>query len=232
LKQNTNLEDLNLSENSLFLIDDDFFDELISLKHLYLNANRLEIMSEKIFKNQNNLQSIDLSNNKSINFNIIKLLSNNQEIDYFSLNSLGLNSIDLSNLNQFIHLRKIYLDKNQILKLEGSLKDIDQLYEVSISYNLIREIELNTFVNLHNLQELKLNNNLIENLSVDALSNLENFVFLDISFNRLTSLEWLSSIEFRNLKKLDLSNNRIEVILDDTFLQLGKLEYLKFHTIK
>jgi Leucine-rich repeat (LRR) protein len=94
--------------------------------------------------------------------------------------------------------------------------------------NFIREIQINSFVNLHNLSELKLDNNLIENVSNNAFSNLRNLKLLDISFNRMTSFEWLSSSGLTHLKRLDnlnLSNNQIEIIKDETF-RYHSLSYL------
>jgi Leucine-rich repeat (LRR) protein len=98
-KQNTNLECLNISKNSLWRIDDVLFDKLINLQYLYLDSNRLEIISEKTFRNQKNFRELNLSVNKSINSNIIQLLEKNSKIRYLHLNSLGLNIIDLNNLN-------------------------------------------------------------------------------------------------------------------------------------
>jgi hypothetical protein len=85
-KHNANLECLNLSKNSLLKIDDDLFDQLINLRRLCLNGNPLDKISEKTFKNQKYLVSVNLSDNKTMNPNIIQLLRKNSQIRSIYLN--------------------------------------------------------------------------------------------------------------------------------------------------
>jgi Leucine-rich repeat (LRR) protein len=178
-KQNSNLQNLNLYNNSLSRVDYDLFDGLLNLEYLYLNKNQLETISQKTFEHQSNLKELILDDKESMHFNSIQSFGNNSRIDSLELNSLCLKRIDLKTLSRLPLLKYIYLKKNRIVKLSGSLNNLDELRELHFSYNF-REIEMNTFVNLHNLRRVMLDNNQIENVLSNAFINLSYIWKLDI----------------------------------------------------
>ena len=70
-----NLKELLLSDNLIYLIEENSFDKLPNLERLDLDNNKLDVDSN-IFKNLNNLKYLNLDNNmlKFIERNKLSLL--------------------------------------------------------------------------------------------------------------------------------------------------------------
>ena len=105
-------------------------------------------------------------------------------------------------INNFSQLRNLWLNSNQIVKIEG-LDKLDQLKKLSISNNKIKEIE--GLKDLVKLEELYLNNNQI--VKIEGLEGLSQLIILDLKNNHIKKIECLEGLT--QLKELDLGNNLI-----------------------
>lgn len=104
------LQRLNLSGNSIDRIDRHTFDTLINLTHLNLSHSNLPIFSLDLLRNQTWLNTLDLSHNK-------------------------LQSINLAALPNFKHLRRLYLECNDLTKLDNFVSSSSPNVSIGIAEN-------------------------------------------------------------------------------------------------
>ena len=78
--------------------------------------------------------------------------------------------------------------------------------EIALSFKKI--IKISYLDNLHQLEKLKLDNNII--MKIENVEKLKNLKWLDLSFNNITKIEGLNALI--NLTDLSLFNNEIEVV--------------------
>uniref|UniRef100_A0A4D5R9E2 Peroxidasin n=1 Tax=Scolopendra viridis TaxID=118503 RepID=A0A4D5R9E2_SCOVI len=103
---------------------------------------------------------------------------------------------------------------------------------LDLRFNKIKDVPTGTFKDLHLLNTLLLNNNLISKLENDTFIGLKELKYLYLYKNRIKSIE---SKAFRGLHKLEqlyLHFNRIETLEIGTFADLRKLDRLFLHNNK
>lgn len=109
-------------------------------------------------------------------------------------------------INQFPHLKELYLNDNEIRELPSELFDCQYLTTLHLNDNLIREIP-KEILNLNKLQNLDLGNNLLENLQ-SSLFGLNRLVSLNLGNNPLSMyafpeeiglLKWLQNLNLVGL---------------------------------
>nr|XP_033814584.1 leucine-rich repeats and immunoglobulin-like domains protein 3 isoform X1 [Geotrypetes seraphini] len=84
----------------------------------------------------------------------------------------------------------------------------DWVVQLDLSHNRISSVKASYFSHLHNLQEIKLNNNELE--AIPDLGPLsENITFLSLTSNKITEILPEQLRLFQSLETLDLSNNII-----------------------
>lgn len=207
----------NLKLNGVRLIDSNGMIEEIS----YLNSLA-------------DVEMIDLSNNKLMNFNQLKyflklkklyLSSNNisnlkglENLTQLEIISLSFNQLKkIDNLRNLTNLKILELDSNELSKI-SNLNGLRKLEYLDLSHNKISEIQgLN---NLPNLKTLYLSDNQITRIM--GLDNLENLETLYLDNNMITEIEGLDKLV--NLKTLRLDSNKIREITG--LSQLCSLESL------
>ena len=118
------------------------------------------------------------------------------------------------------------------------------LEELSLAYNLIREIPEGTFKDHKNLKILNLYGNLISEINLQTLKGIEsNIEYLDLGFNVIDKIDRISypSLRYLNLEKnsiknvtgifnklqnlqvLNIGENQVEEIGSDTFEEMTNL---------
>ena len=202
------LASLNLGENSLKSLPEQFFEGLGNLKEIYLYSNQLASLPERLFKGLDNLQKLDCSQNPWVRLpeHLFEGLNNLQE--------LNLRYNELMNLPEHLfeglhHLQKLILSYNRLSSLpEHLLKDLDNLQELLLFENKLECLPECIFESLNNLQILDLRNNELTDLSDRLFWGLNKLVWLGLSGNLLTALP--KSLEgLNNLKTLSLGSNRL-----------------------
>jgi Leucine-rich repeat (LRR) protein len=141
----SNLEYLSLASNKISNLDHiDLFKNLLNLKDLNLSLNSIEILNENLFSNLNKLVTIDLSFNriiliKNYSFNSLGNLKNlylNDNSDYLSFES------ELS-FNKLKSLVNIFITKSILINIKANkcffktlakLKNTKSLKNVSRNY--------------------------------------------------------------------------------------------------
>ncbi len=214
-----NLLVLDVSNNRLRSLGENYLLELKSLKFLYLSNNQILNIDEGVFRQLNSLIHLDLSKN------LIYTLENSCNISIFT---------------ELIGLERLELSMNKIENFPINLNLSKNLAHLDLGQNKIKEITNASLYLLENLKELILRENFLKKFLV---SNLKSIEILDLSVNLLDSFLMpkiinlfqvkldknlgLNMVEIHeDLKSLSLAKTNSSMILSLTFPTKSKLEDL------
>lgn len=120
-------------------------------------------------------------------------------------------------------LTDLSLEENTISIIrDGAFVGLDNMKELNLSTNSIREIPANTFLN-RRLRILDVSHNNLNSIRGNALQDLRALVHLNLSMNALTQLDDKSFVGLTNLLVLFLSENQILNIQPNTFAHLQSI---------
>ncbi|XP_078488415.1 leucine-rich repeats and immunoglobulin-like domains protein 3 [Ciona intestinalis] len=210
---------------------------------LSLRNNKIEATAVKqhTFMNLPNLQELDLSDNElrtlSVSFSGSPLLRT------LRLDTCSLIAIPTIEATGRPNITTLALSHNIITTIEG-LTEWPSLRVLDLSFNTIRGIRSNTFINQGNLTELYLHKNNITTVNEHAFAGLVSLETLSLGRNRIgngrNGLKYFAPSEvlasnaecIGNLSKLrflDLSRNRINHIKGLAFNGMCQLRTLLLH---
>ena len=209
-----------------------FSNNLLNLRVLYLNNNRISELLPNTFNNLPALHELYLNNNQ------INVLPPNTFGFLPKLRFLYLNNNQISVLNQDVFnnmdgLLQLYLNNNQISTLpQGVFNNLSKLRELFLNNNQINILQKGVFNNLSKLQELFLNNNQIHSigstfgeLHLGLQNNLPNLFKLHLNNNLIRKLPRDAFDNLPLLKNLYLYNNPIVTLhrlLSEQYYGLSK----------
>uniref|UniRef100_H2YIX6 LRRCT domain-containing protein n=1 Tax=Ciona savignyi TaxID=51511 RepID=H2YIX6_CIOSA len=178
-----------------------------------------------------NLRKLDMHHNDLKSFPIG--LPSTLQLIYFQKNDIkyiGRNSLNgLSNLNE------LHLDENNITNKGLSpvaFKDATSLMELVLTNNLLTAVPEGLPASL---RVLRLDNNMIQHVSINSLRPLTRLIRLDLSANAIqqTFVEPRAFSGLIRLQTLDISSNQLAQIpkdlpdnLEELLLSLNRIEYL------
>ncbi|NXJ75176.1 TLR3 protein, partial [Trogon melanurus] len=254
--QETNLTVLNLSQNSLSVIEDDSFQWLSSLQHLNLKYNNIHL-SSRLFYGLSSLKHLSLINSLTGKiedfsfrwlYQLESLIMDNNNFPGITANMFtGLNNLKyLSLCNCNINLQRITnktfsslansslqvlnLTKTRISTMEnGAFSFLGHLKILDLGLNEIsQELTGYEFKGLNNIQDIYLSYN--KNLTLRS----ESFIFVPSLRKLMLRKVGCSNLAIspspfhplQNLTVLDISNNNIANIKEDLFDGLHKLDIL------
>ena len=244
LKSNySNLIVLDLKNNQIESICQDFFDKLINLEYLLLSQNKIKYIES--LKNSVKLKNLDLNNNGLENIDFL--------IDLKSLKQLYLSGNKIKNLTPIENLTQLtFLSLSDNLHLQD--KSICWMRNLK---NLVRIVMLN-FVNItdfdciennvsifesNTIKFFQFSNNYLTNVNVIryftmldtvrisktqiedimGFANLNLMLDLNLPDNRIKNIKPIENLTL--IRQLDLSHNRIEDI--SSIQKLKNLNVLK-----
>ena len=221
-----NLIDLELSDCSIFSLDDDVFEDLINLTAINLSNNVISLISHNLFYRNTKLRTINVKNNL-------------------------LHSVDTSAFCHLTNLEILDLSYNHIAVLNTNFLKNASLLVLRLNNSYISDITCSAFDDLVNLTDLSLDNNRIEILRFNVFEKVCNLKHLNLNCNRLNKiypntfwkLKELSTLYLRNncfthcfgqlffahntkLTDLDMSENEISYIEKFTFDHCPNLMFL------
>ena len=122
-------------------------------------------------------------------------------------------------------MKRLKADYNRIGALSYDiLRSVKGLEELSLAYNIIREIPKGTFKDLNNLKILNMYGNQIAIVDQDTFAGAEsNLEYLDLGFNIIKSIA--TDLSLPNLKYLNLAKNNLSNI-EGAFNLLSSLNSL------
>ncbi|KAJ8940810.1 hypothetical protein NQ314_010568 [Rhamnusium bicolor] len=232
---------LELENSGLANLESYVFQELYLLEVLILRKNKFSLIRDKTFDGLNNLKILDLSFNQLVTLNnsfdplvslrVLKLHDNqitriygNEFSNLKSLLSLNLENNILTNFTINIepdnHLRILNLAKNKLttdgIKM-GSFQNLNNLEELDLSQNYIKNIPPKFFQGLFLLRVLNLHHNKIRELSTGTFTGLPHLMTLNVSSNYLETAKVSGQLLLHSLHTLDLADNNLK-----------KFDYIEF----
>jgi Leucine-rich repeat (LRR) protein len=134
-------------------------------------------------------------------------------------------SLPAAALGRLPQLKRLKADYNRIGALSYEiLRSLKGIEELSLAYNIIREIPEGTFRDLSSLKILNLYGNKIAGIDPNTFAGTEaNLEYLDLGFNIIS--EVVTDISFPSLKYLNLAKNKLTQI-EGAFNLLSHLNVL------
>nr|APJ35739.1 toll-like receptor 3 [Gallus gallus] len=210
--QGTNLTVLNLSKNSLSVIEDDSFQWLSKLEYLNLEDNNIINVSSHLFYGLSSITHLNLINSLT------------GKIEDFSFQWLH-------------HLEYLIMDNNNFPRITTNmftgLKNLKYLSLYNCNTNLQR-ITNKTFVSLANssLQVLNLTKTRISTVESGAFSSLGQLKILDLGLNEIN--QELTGHEFEGLNNIEyiyLSYNKNVTLRSESFIFVPSLRKLMLRKV-
>ena len=224
LKENDNLDILNLSRRKISNIE--ILDKIVidNLKELDLSRNKIpdiKVLEKVKFEN---LEKLNLSWNHISDIEVL------EKVKFENLKSLNLDNNKISDIKvlekvKFEKLENIDLSNNKIPNIEALEKvKFENIKDLNLSGNKIFDIKVLEKVKFENLKVLNLSSNQISNIEILDKIKIENLEELDLSCNKILDIKVLEKIALRHLKILNLSWNHIS---DIKVLEKAKFENLE-----
>ena len=229
LEDQFNLKTLILDQNKLENITGKIFRSLQQLKRLQLGLNRIKLVEIGAFSNLKVLVQLNLQNNLlyELPSNIFDSLANLKFMDLSQNNLLTLEK----NIFKFnTNLTELYIRKNSFELLPSGLFSHNQkLRDLSLQSNTkLSTIPLDIFGNLLLLQNLDLSSCRFNESSFDdrTFENLTQLTTLNLARNQIRRLnpDWFAKLA--NLKSLNLAGNHLVTLQSNVFKGLASLETL------
>jgi Leucine-rich repeat (LRR) protein len=252
-----NLEDLDMSYNSLTRLEEGTFSNLKKLKNLRLDFNLITSISKNLFKGLgsltllslkensltalqnltfwflNSVNELDLNDNKLIKIEENVFVGINESLTHLGLSNNRLQFIKETHFNTLTRLLNLDLSNNQISSIEEkSFSALENLEKLALSRNSIFHFDQALFINQARLKTLDLSSNMIIKVTESMFKNLKSLEEFYLNDNSINVLSRMLFIDVWNLVILDLSNNFITDIDMLCFTNLSKLEKLYLNKVK
>ena len=189
LSKYPNLNELFLDHNQLNYIPDEVF-SLKELKKLTFTNNQLTEIDDRLDTFSVPISEINLSSNQIVEFKPFLLKSEKVKLYY--------NKIAIFDFHAY---EKVFSSQSELI-------------ELGLSHNKLTTFSLGN-LQINKLKKLSLSKNLIENIGLDVFKNIH-LKNLNISHNLLTEFSF-GEAKMTKLLFLDLSNNKLHTIDDSIF---------------
>jgi Leucine-rich repeat (LRR) protein len=222
---------IHLDYNLITQVDPHTFEENRVLWKLTLNGNTLTLPKDTEILDVPSLGWIELEN-CSISYLHVNSFKNMSKLVFIRLSNNHIQHLDTHLFSHLKQLRYLHLEGNQVKEIHPNLFKSNHVLEwlhlrhnplnqfsrhhflrapslisLDISFCNISQIKSNSFSNLLNLINLRLNNNILK--SFDMTHIPKNLEVLDISGNSMKTIRITKNTirHMRNIKYLDLTKN-------------------------
>lgn len=218
------LKSLNLTHNQIKSIHSGVFKGIKKLETLLLRNNSLTTLVSDGFKELESLRTIDLSEN---NIKTIELNAFNGMKSLYGIN-LNYNEInDYRNIfTSQLELSYLKISHNQIDNLYSQLKNLTRTYNFDMSFNNIKKLPANLFLESKPIYNIDISSNAIEEIDTNAFHKLINVYDMKLQNNSLKTIEKGTFLGLNRLSTLDLSRNKLETVKSGIFSGLSDLRVL------
>lgn len=219
------LNEIDLSFNLLQNLNENVFASYL-IKYLYLNNNQLTVVRPEWFENLLYLRVLTLNNNRirAIDWRILEFWPN--------INVLHLHSNEIAEMHNYmqtprsmqtfsIHDNPVDVASHHMLWLDTVAVDVrntgvqfcqvtERMATLIAANNEIREINLDNLSapNENALVTLDLANNILE--SIENVTHFHRLQYLNLSHNLLTRFDAKVFVPLKDLQQLDLSYNKLK----------------------
>ena len=230
-----NLQSLDISENSVRLIEKGVLCSLPNLLFLDLSYSDLGSISDLGMSTAvsqanclRNVQNLDLKGNK------LAAVTSQEIFNFPSVQKIDLSFNLIRHLDENVfeftkELVDIDISNNQLSTLLPSIFTSSKLIRLSVANNSITSLPAQVFANQENLQYLDLSGNILTSSEIkpNLFAGLSNLMELDLSQNQLDKLRRKVFWELTSLETLSMSNNKIREIPNKLFKSQSNLRTLK-----
>ena len=247
---------LNLNNNELTEHNLNFIGQLLNLKELNLDYNKIQHLPDNLFTNMPKLEILTLKGNYLTSLNSEFVFSGL----HFNLRKLNLASNRLNTLSRRVFmstpkLKELHLEKNQlgsyfdhIQQVSEKNNDLMNAFEgveselklINLEHNHLKPDHLFSLANLLNLETIKLGHNDLSTLNLKANQNTTSIVKLFEFYRNLTNLDMqntsLKQMPYfkglnRTLLNLNLAQNSLCNINSNNLKHFySKLKYLNLNS--
>jgi Leucine-rich repeat (LRR) protein len=202
------LENLRLDHNRIDQLDSNTVYGLVNLKNLSLEGNILQYLLPDTFVELPNLQNLVLGNNTGLQVPTDHNFINSNSLKHLGIYDCNVSSVSFETFANVSTLESLDLSYNYLRNLDiNILKVLSELSELKLEHNKISEIIPGTFQKNSSLEFLYLGNNFIQHVEIGVFSGLVNLKILSLDGNKLQDLHPGTFVGLRKFKRLNLSNN-------------------------
>ena len=118
-------------------------------------------------------------------------------------------------------MKILFIYSNKILKIQNeTFNNLKNLVNLRLDKNEIKELDKNSFHGLDNLKDLYLHSNKIQKIQNETFNNLKSLTFLILSENKITNIQDDALKGLDNLIFLQLNLNHLRFINENNFFYL------------
>ena len=251
---NSTLEELYLTQNLLEDIPWSAIKELLFLKKLLLDKNKISTLEKKHFLGMDDLSYLKLSGNRITHIDTDGLCSSAMNLGHLKLDNNPLTSrISLGKCHYIGHLSLMGCSFKTLPTFIGTNNTVITIATMEFAENMLRFLESTSFSNLNithylslsvnkltvtgvssmvwkplgNLNALSLESNAIEKVPSGYFRYLHNMRLLYLAKNKIFVLEPGSFTNLSQLIFLDIANNNLSELPPGVFKDLIALRTLK-----
>ncbi|KAF5306360.1 hypothetical protein FQR65_LT07384 [Abscondita terminalis] len=244
------LKMLDISANGISRITSGTLRSLHQLRKLYCGRNMLEQLEDGSLDGLSRLEVLDVHDNKinQIHPNALKHVS---ELKEANLAENRLNIIQGDVFQKIIHTKKLNISRNQLteiaeaalenardlqtidasnnflVKLPDSIYGMKHLRVLDLANNRLQYVNPSTLNSLSSLLELRMSQNLAQEMKTGAFDNLPLLRILYLDNNELETIENHAINSLPSLKIVKLNKNRLKDIPDFAFHNLPTLQIME-----
>jgi Leucine-rich repeat (LRR) protein len=189
------LEYLHLEHNIIQHLGSDVFSGLVNLKYIGLEGNKLNYLHPDTIIRLPNFQRLFLSKNSGL-----QLPTDRHFINSHFLKELGISGCNVSSVSV------------------ETFAGVSELQAIDLSYNYLRNLDMNILRVLPKLSILKLKSNRISEIIPGRFEKIGSLEYLYLYHNRTEYLESDAFYGLVNLKYIDLRGNELRILDPDTFV--------------
>lgn len=212
------LEYLDFDHNN-FLYVPEALAHLRSLKYLYLSSNSLGEIAEETFSGLcPNLKALSLSGNR-LSRVPSEPLQNCSKLSHFNIEFNEIHDVEESDFSWAVNVRNLMLGNNNVVNLKREMfRALQELKELSLSFNPLRYLDPDALVGLEGLESLEISFGLDRDvLPSEILAPLANLKWLALDNNNFYSVPENSFDDLPELANLNLESNKIEMLAPGLF---------------
>ncbi|CAL1531514.1 unnamed protein product [Lymnaea stagnalis] len=215
---------LELQSNRITEIRQEDLKGLHHLQYLDMSKNTIKVINGSVFNDLTNLTILKLDSNLLTE---IPTFSRRLNVTALSMTQNYVVAISRAALTQMPYLQTVDLSNNSIISISnGSFPVRNQLVHLNLNNNQILVLEKGSLSHLSSLVSLKLNRNKLVEITPGLFNGMISLKTLELMHNKIRIIKSLTFVELKMLKVLKLKKNNISVLKDAAFYDLPELRIL------
>ncbi|XP_078677983.1 leucine-rich repeat neuronal protein 1-like isoform X2 [Branchiostoma floridae x Branchiostoma belcheri] len=223
-----NLTELDLSQNDISDIDQNWFTGLKQLGKLQLQQNWISGVKSQDFLPLSNLRELHLDYNQITSLDDLAFMGL-QALQQLNLNGNNLTSVGRGWLEEVPRLKILHVGDNPITMLEdGNFQPLYNLEHLILSGAGMVDLSPGVFHGLQNLRSLHLQNNRFMKMPSAAIQKVPSLQFLELDYNPIVKITSHQIIKLPQLVQLQLNHMpKLTIVDNGAFQNLPNLRRLE-----